>query len=64
MELFIEKKGKRIKVKFTGLVKDLLVKFDINPESVIVVRNKEVITEDERLEDSDSVDILSVVSGG
>ena len=43
---------------------DLLQQLKINPEVVIVVRNTEVITEDEILNDNDMIELLSVVSGG
>ncbi len=45
-------------------VSDLLKQLKINPEVVIVVRNNEVITEDEILNDNDTIELLSVVSGG
>lgn len=43
---------------------DLLKQLKINPEVVIVVRKNEVITEDEILHDQDTIELLSVVSGG
>lgn len=64
MELFIEKDNTRKAIKFSGTVAKLLVKLRINPESVVVVKNNEIVTEDETLSDSDSVELLSVVSGG
>ncbi|MFH1668553.1 MAG: MoaD/ThiS family protein [Candidatus Woesearchaeota archaeon] len=64
MELFIEKSGNREKIKFTGSVGELLSRLKINPETVIIVKNDAVVTEDEKLNDDDVVKILSVVSGG
>jgi thiamine biosynthesis protein ThiS len=46
------------------LVKDLLQQLKINPETVLVIRNNEVITESHQLEDNDKLEILSVISGG
>jgi len=46
------------------IVSDLLNQLKINPEVVIVVRDNEVITEDEILHDQDKIELLSVVSGG
>ncbi|MBS3140095.1 MoaD/ThiS family protein [Candidatus Woesearchaeota archaeon] len=52
-------------VKLSGkTVKDLLIQIKINPETVIVVRNEEVIAESELLQDKDHLDLLSVISGG
>ena len=52
-------------VKFTGkTVIELLQQLNINKEAVLVIRNNEVITEDEELEDNDKLEFLSVISGG
>ncbi len=45
-------------------VSELLRHLQINPETVLVVRENEVLTEDEALKDNDSIKILSVISGG
>jgi len=64
MEVFIEKTNEKRKMQFKGKVSLLLSKLGVNSESVIVVRNNTVVTEDEMLSDVDFVKILSVVSGG
>ena len=64
MEVFIEKTNERKKLKFSGTVGALLKKMKLNPESVIVVKGRTVVTEKDRVSDKDSVEILSVVSGG
>ncbi len=65
IEIFFEKTQKRDKISFSGkTVRDILAQLKINPETVLVVRANEVITEDERLADKDKLDILSVISGG
>jgi thiamine biosynthesis protein ThiS len=64
VELFIEKDNLRKDLRFSGTVSKLLAKLKIAPESVVVVKNNEIVTEDETLSDSDSVELLSVVSGG
>jgi sulfur carrier protein len=52
-------------VSFKGKkVKELLKQLNINSETVLVVRNNEVITEDETLADKDRIKLLSVISGG
>ena len=45
-------------------VRDLLQHLKVSSEAVIVVRNKEVLTEKEILQDKDSLQLLSVISGG
>ncbi len=42
----------------------LLKELGLNPETIIVTRNNEVITEDEKISADDTLEILSVISGG
>jgi sulfur carrier protein len=64
MEVFIEKGDEKRKMRFSGSVAKLLSLLKLSPESVVVVKDGEVVTEDELLSDKDKVKILSVVSGG
>ena len=59
-----EKKEKTIELAANSLVRDLLEKMKINPVTVIVSRDNNIITEDEKLEDKDKIKIISVISGG
>ena len=63
MKVYIEKinQYKNTKAK---TVKELLEKLKINPTTVIVTRNNELITEEQKIKDSDKIKILSVISGG
>ena len=52
-------------IEFEGqTVTQLLKCLNVNPETVLVVKNSEVITEEETLEDNDTIELLSVISGG
>ena len=63
--LFIEKENRIDAINFNGnVVADLLKEIRINPETVIVVREGEVLTEKEILFDKDKIELLSVISGG
>ncbi len=67
MELTVynERENARKSISFPGkTVKELLAHLNINPEIVLVVRNNEVITEEEALNDHDQLQLLSVISGG
>ena len=64
MEILIERKNQIINLQFTGTVNGLLKKLNQNPEAVLVAVNNELVTNDCKLKNSDSVKILSVVSGG
>ncbi|BAI80085.1 conserved hypothetical protein [Deferribacter desulfuricans SSM1] len=45
-------------------VKQLFKELNLKENSVIVVRNDELLTEDDILNDGDKIKIISVVSGG
>ncbi len=65
MKVYIEKDNRSLNVdkkKING--GDLLKFLKINPSSVILVKNDEVVLEDEIFENDDEIKILSVVSGG
>jgi sulfur carrier protein len=53
----VELQGRR---KVAQLLKDL----NLSPESHIVIRNRELLTSDELINDDDCVEILSAISGG
>jgi len=63
---FIDRESKNTKLELddNSQVIDLLKKLNINPVTVIVSRNNELILEDERLNNNDEIRILSVISGG
>ena len=60
-----ERTNKTKTVAFNGkTVKDVLQTLKINQETVLVVRNNEVLTSNENLNDKDKIELLSVISGG
>ena len=60
-----ERDNTTMNINFTGTsVQDLLKHLQINKEAVLVIRNNEVITEDELLQNNDVIELLSVISGG
>ena len=64
MKVFIEKTGENKELSFSGNGNDLCEKLKINIETIIIVRKSSIITEDVLLEDSDEIELLSVISGG
>ena len=59
-----ENKEKTIEVDENSSVKDLLTKMNINPVTVIVSRDDNIITENEKINDKDKIKLISVISGG
>ena len=64
MKVHIKKTNQTRTLSYKGELKLLLFKLKINPETVIVTRSNEIITDDETIKDDDEIVILSVVSGG
>jgi len=63
MKVYIEREDRELKIK-AKTVKEVLQKLKINPVTVIVAKNNELVTDDTTLNDNDEVKIISVISGG
>ena len=59
-----EKKEKDIELDENSSIKDLLAKMNINPVTVIVSRENNIILEDDKINDKDKIKLISVISGG
>ncbi|MBN2422552.1 MoaD/ThiS family protein [Candidatus Woesearchaeota archaeon] len=64
MIINIQKNNRKINKDFSGKVIELLTNLKINPETVLVTRNNELLTEEDNLENKDEIHVLSVISGG
>ena len=66
VNVFIDRENKNtiLKLDNNSIVSDVLKTLKINPVTVIVSRNNELIMEDEKLSNNDEIKILSVISGG
>jgi len=63
MLVFIEKENKTVECNASS-GKELLAKLNINPSTVLLVKNSDVILDEEPLSETDQIKILSVISGG
>ncbi|MBI2090539.1 MAG: MoaD/ThiS family protein [Deltaproteobacteria bacterium] len=57
-------KRREIEVEGRRQVRDLLRELDLNPESVLVIRDGNMLTRDDTVEAGDTIEILSAISGG
>ncbi len=65
LTIFNERENSTQIITLTGnSVQELLQQLKINPETVLIVRNNEVLLRDEILQDGESIELLSVISGG
>lgn len=45
-------------------VRDVLLELGIDPDTVLVIRDRELLTRDERVGNEDRIEIRPVISGG
>ncbi|MCX6814962.1 MAG: MoaD/ThiS family protein [Candidatus Aenigmarchaeota archaeon] len=66
VKVFLEKENahKSMEIPKDHTIESLLKRMKINPQTVIVSRNGEVVTEQEILDDKDELKIFSVKLGG
>ena len=64
MKVILTNPRKELEVPGPTQVHQLLQQLNLTPEAYLVIRGDELVTEDAVLEDSDSIEIRSVISGG
>ncbi len=64
MKVILKRENTVKEIEGKKKVKEVLKELDINPESVLVIKDGETLTLDTLLYEDDEVEILSVVSGG
>ena len=64
MKVMVSHPRKEIEVQGPTQVHQLLQQLNLTPEAYLVIRGDELVTEDTVLQDSDSIEIRSVISGG
>ncbi len=64
MKIYFEKEEKTEEIEFEGTVLELLKKFKVNSQTVLVSKNHKLVELDEVLSDSDKIGILEVFMGG
>jgi len=62
-KVYLEKEDKTIEVKEL-LVSDILKSLKINPTTVLITKNNELILENKKLSKEDKISIIPVISGG
>lgn len=64
MKIHLTNPTKELEIQGPMRVKQLLEQLQLTPEAHLVIRGDELVTEDEKLNDGDTVEIRSVISGG
>ena len=64
MKVHLTHPPKDLDIPGPTLVRQLLQLLQLTPEAYLLIRGDDLVTEDEVLNDSDSIEIRSVISGG
>ena len=64
MKVLLNHPVREVEVKGPRRVREVLKELSLLPESVLVVRGDDLVTEDELLTDEDRIEIRPVISGG
>ncbi len=64
MKVLLRNPRREVDVAGPCSVESLLHRLDLNPESVLVICNDELVTRSARLADDDRIEIRPVISGG
>ncbi len=57
-------RNREMEVPGPNRVADILAAAGVRPTTVIVTRGRQLLTKDQRVEDGETIEVLSVVSGG
>jgi sulfur carrier protein len=64
MKVKLRNPDRDVEVRGGRRVRDVLSDLRIDPDSVLVIRERELLTRDERVGDDDRLEIRPVISGG
>ena len=64
MKIHLSHPSRDIDIQGPKRVRDLFKELQLVPEAYLVIRNDDLVTEDEVLKDSDHIEIRPVISGG
>jgi sulfur carrier protein ThiS len=64
VKVVIRNPDREVEVAGSRKVRDLLSELNIDPDTVLVIRDRTLVTREERLGDEDRVEIRPVISGG
>ncbi|MGB0908943.1 MAG: thiamine biosynthesis protein ThiS [Nitrospirales bacterium] len=64
MKIHLSHPSRDIEIAGPKRVLDVFKELQLIPEGYLVIRGEDLLTEDERLEDSDIIEIRPVISGG
>jgi sulfur carrier protein len=64
MRIILRGQGREVELAGRRRVRELLAELGVLPETVLVIRGRELLTVDEVVDESDVVELRPVISGG
>ncbi len=64
MRIKLRNPDRELEVAGDRKVQDVLTELAINPDTVLVIRDRELLTREDRVGDQDAIEIRPVISGG
>ncbi len=64
MRVIFRNQGREVELAGRRRVRDLLIELDVLPDTVLVIRGRELLTPDEVVREDDVVELRPVISGG
>ena len=64
MKVILRNQGKEVELAGRRRVRDLLAELGLLPETVLVIRGRDLLTVDEVVREDDVIELRPVISGG
>ncbi|HEV8673090.1 MAG TPA: MoaD/ThiS family protein [Methylomirabilota bacterium] len=64
MRVILRNQGRELELAGRRRVKELLAELGVLPETVLVIRGRELLTADELVREDDVIELRPVISGG
>jgi sulfur carrier protein len=64
MKVILRNQGREVELKGRRRVRELLAELHVLPETVLVIRDRDLLTIDEVVAEDDVVELRPVISGG
>jgi len=64
MKVVLRNQGREVELSGRRRVRELLAELDVLPETVLVIRGRDLLTIDEVVAEEDVVELRPVISGG
>jgi sulfur carrier protein len=64
MRVVLRNQGRHVELTGRRRVRDLLAELGVIPETVLVIRDRELLTADDLVQEDDVIELRPVISGG